>query len=49
MSLFIGNLSKSVTFNDIKDEFSAIGPCKIQKKVSAFLITWKLEILKNVN
>jgi len=29
MSLFIGNLSKNVTFNDIKDEFNEIGSCKI--------------------
>jgi RNA recognition motif-containing protein len=33
-SLFVGNLSKYVKYDDIAKEFEAKGPCKIQLKVS---------------
>jgi len=34
MSLFVGNLSKFVKFDEIESEFTSIGPCKVQLKVS---------------
>ena len=35
MSLFVGNLSRYVSLEELKKEFEAKGPCKIQLKVSA--------------
>lgn len=34
MSLFVGNLSRNVRYDELQEVFGACGPCKIQKKVS---------------
>ena len=34
MSLFVGNLSKYVRYDDIDRDFNDVGPCKVQLKVS---------------
>ena len=33
MSLFVGNLSKNVKYEDLKKEFDSKGNCTVQKKV----------------
>jgi RNA recognition motif-containing protein len=33
MSLFIGNISKSVNHDDLEDAFKKFGPCKYRIKV----------------
>ena len=33
MSLFVGNLSRNVRYEEIREQFEAKGPCSIQKKV----------------
>ena len=32
MSLFIGNLSRHVRYEDLRDEFERMGPCSIKQK-----------------
>jgi RNA recognition motif-containing protein len=32
--LFIGNLSRYVKYEDLRDEFEAKGPCKVRIRVS---------------
>lgn len=34
MSLFVGNLSKNVSYENLRDAFDPYGPCKVQRKVS---------------
>ena len=34
MSLFVGNLSRNVRYDELQEAFGGCGPCKIQKKVS---------------
>ena len=36
MSLFIGNLSKNVSYDTLKELFQEVGKCKIERKVSIF-------------
>lgn len=37
MSLFVGNLSSNVRFSELKDTFTEMGKCQIEKKVSEFI------------
>ena len=44
MSLFVGNLSKNVSYDHLRDVFDPYGPCKVQRKVSHashLHFTWK--------
>ena len=36
--LFVGNLSRNVSFEDLKHAFESMGPCKVVVKVSVLLI-----------
>ena len=36
MSLFVGNLSKNVRYEELKTIFGEHGKCKIEKKVSTY-------------
>jgi len=38
MSLFVGNLSRNVRFDELRDVFEEIGACQIQKKVSKIVL-----------
>ena len=42
MSLFVGNLSKNVTYDQLRDVFEEYGPCKVEKKVSLHRSTAKV-------
>lgn len=36
MSLFVGNISRSIRAEDLEEEFDKIGPCTVNFKVNCF-------------